>query len=162
MTPIKHPNTLQVRLIDDKSPSTAKQMSLEYLGLLGSGIVDLHKHAKDYRHRLEATDYDTTPTSESLISLAEKLQKNNVNDDAALYDWQGPCRAVVEYLLDSDSQDKNHQSATDYLLTVWGERLAGAYDKLSDTDENTMVDYAYTGAALCKLIVEHSTVDDQL
>lgn len=146
-----------IRLIDDpKTAATVRTMCLEMLGFLGSGMCDLMVYIKSHHHRFDGNDH----VSEILTALRESYLQNTANDDEDLLNWQGPYRAVIEYLIDHSHEGVN-QSACDYLLAAWGKKVDTAYGNLDGSDEDLQSEYAHIGANLCRLIIDHTTVDDE-
>ncbi|OJD34830.1 sister chromatid cohesion protein mis4 [Diplodia corticola] len=115
---------------NDKSPAPAKNMALDLMGLMGSGILDLQLHVKS---AVKSIDTAESELSRQLANTAEDILDDN-SKDADLLEFDGPYRVVLEYLESRDLDDPQLQSAQGYHVTQWAKEVHGYLDK--DEDEN--------------------------
>ncbi|EOD51298.1 putative sister chromatid cohesion protein mis4 protein [Neofusicoccum parvum UCRNP2] len=115
---------------NDKSAAPAKNMALDLMGLMGSGILDLQLHVKSAARNLDTSESDL---SRKLVNTAEEIMDDKF-EDADLLEFDGPYRIVLEYLKARDLNDPQLQSAQGYHLTQWAKEVHSFLDK--DDDEN--------------------------
>ena len=104
-----------------KFNAPAKNMALELLGLMGSAISDLVASTRQAAKSLES---DESEFSGYLRQLMDEYM-DGAMDNNELLGWQGPYRAVVEYLQPSGSDEAQSRSAQAYYLTQWAKAVAG-------------------------------------
>ena len=106
-----------------KFNAPAKNMALELLGLMGSAISDLVASTRQAAKSLES---DESEFSGYLRQLLDEYM-DGAMDNNELLGWQGPYRAVVEYLQPSGSDEAQSRSAQAYYLTQWAKAVAGGH-----------------------------------
>ncbi|KAL1986340.1 hypothetical protein VTN96DRAFT_6572 [Rasamsonia emersonii] len=112
----------------DKSPATAKNMALELLGWMGSGISDLTAAAQ---HLVPALDEADTGLSEYLRQLFDDHSRRALHvQDLVVAD--GPYRIALEYLQDRDVDNWQLTSARGYYTVQWAKLICSTY---YDSDE---------------------------
>ena len=104
-----------------KFNAPAKNMALELLGLMGSAISDLVAGTRQAAKSLES---DESEFSGYLRQLLDEYMDGGM-DNNELLGWQGPYRAVVEYLQPSGSDEAQSRSAQAYYLTQWAKAVVG-------------------------------------
>ena len=105
-----------------KFNAPAKNMALELLGLMGSAISNLVDSTRKAARSLEN---DESEFSGYLKQLLDDYMDGALESDELL-GWQGPYRAVVEYLQPNDVDDPQLKSAQAYYLTQWAKAVASA------------------------------------
>jgi len=115
---------------NDKSGAPAKNMALDLMGLLGSGISDLQIYARQAVQTLDAKE------SELSVHLAQ-IAEDVIDEKAAAYivGFNGPYRAVTEYLETRGSNDPQLQSARGYYLTQWARSARAVSAEDSDAED---------------------------
>ncbi|KAK7538446.1 sister chromatid cohesion protein Mis4 [Phyllosticta citribraziliensis] len=113
----------------DKSSAPAKNMALDVMGLLGSGISDLQMHVKS---AIKSIDTSESDLARKIAQIAEDVMDDKF-EDLELLEFDGPYRAVLEYLDARDVDDPQLQSAKGYHATQWAKEVHGYMDK--DEDE---------------------------
>jgi len=103
-----------------KFNAPAKNMALELLGFIGSAISDL---VDSTRKAARSLDNDESEFSGYLRQLLDDYTDGALESDELL-GWQGPYRAVVEYLQPKDVNDGQLRSAQAYYLTQWAKAVA--------------------------------------
>ncbi|KAK8231801.1 hypothetical protein HDK77DRAFT_453617 [Phyllosticta capitalensis] len=109
----------------DKSTAPAKTMALDIMGLLGSGISDLQLHVKS---AIKSIDKSESDLARKLVQLAEDVLDGKT-DEPDLLDFDGPYRAVLEYLDLKKANDPQLQSAQGYHATQWAKELHALLDR---------------------------------
>lgn len=115
---------------NDKSAAPAKNMALDLMGLMGSGILELQLHVKGSIRSMDTSESDQ---SRKLVQMTEDIMDDKF-EDADLLEFDGPYRVVLEYLWARDLDDPQLQSAQGYHLTQWAKEVHSFLDK--DDDEN--------------------------
>ncbi len=111
-------------LVDaEKSTVQAKNMALDFMGLMGSGISDLQIHARHTSQSLKASESEFTA---QLIRLSEDLMNEKISDKEMLQ-FDGPYRGVLEYINMRDDDDGQLQSAYGYHITQWAKSVWTTY-----------------------------------
>lgn len=110
-----------IEIADNKKYNTpAKSMALELLGLMGSAISELVSTAKNKAATLENQD---SVFSGYLRQLLDDYMEAKL-ENTELLGWEGPYHAVLEYLQQNGSGDKQTASAQGYILTQWAKAVA--------------------------------------
>lgn len=115
---------------NDKSAAPAKNMALDLMGLMGSGILDLQLHVKG---AIRSIDTSESELSRNLVNIAEDILDEKF-EDVDLLEFDGPYRVVLEYLHARDLNDPQLQSAQGYHVTQWAKEVHSLLDK--DDDDN--------------------------
>lgn len=104
---------------NEKSVAPAKNMALDLMGVMGSGIADL-------RHGLEkacrAAETDSTQMAQHLIQLSHNYLEGE-RIDFEILEVNGPYRCVIEYLDCRAEDDIQIQNARNYLLLRWASQV---------------------------------------
>ena len=98
-----------------KFNAPAKNMALELLGLMGSATSDLVASTRLAARSLES---DEAEFSGYLRQLLDEYM-DGAMDNNELLGWQGPYRAVAEYLQPNISDEAQSRSAQAFYLTQW-------------------------------------------
>ena len=122
----------------EKSTAPAKNMALEILGLMGSAISELVVRTRSLARSLEN---DESSFSGHLMQLLEDYLENKL-DDNELSSWEGPYRAVLEYLQIQRVDEKQSASAQGYCLTLWAKAVVSSSLGASDGDLELAMDQA--------------------
>jgi cohesin loading factor subunit SCC2 len=117
----------------DKSSATAKNMALELLGWMGSGISDLSVAAQHLIPSMEDADNKVT---EYLRQLYDDHLRHalHVQD---LIPSHGPYRITLEYLQDRDLDNWQLTSARGYYVVQWAKTISSTY--YDSEDKNVAV-----------------------
>ncbi|EON61146.1 hypothetical protein W97_00357 [Coniosporium apollinis CBS 100218] len=115
---------------NEKSTAPAKNMALDLMGLMGSGISDLQIHV---RQSVRSLNINESELSANLVPLVDDILDDKPAEMDML-DFAGPRRAVVEYLQSRDVDDLQLQSARGYVITQWARDLLSAYETSDDED----------------------------
>ncbi|KAL1962910.1 hypothetical protein VTN77DRAFT_9088 [Rasamsonia byssochlamydoides] len=115
----------------DKSPATAKNMALELLGWMGSGISDLTAAAQ---HMIPALDEADSGLAEYLRQLFDDHSRRALHvQDLVVAD--GPYRITLEYLQDRDVDNWQLISARGYYTVQWAKIVCTTYYDSDDKNE---------------------------
>lgn len=104
-----------------KFNAPAKNMALELLGLMGSAISNLVASTRQAARSLES---DESELSGYLRQMLDEYMDGAL-DDNELLGWEGPYRAVVEYLQAHSVDETQSRSAQGYYLAQWAKAMAG-------------------------------------
>ncbi|OKL60923.1 hypothetical protein UA08_03570 [Talaromyces atroroseus] len=107
----------------DKSSATAKNMALELLGWMGSGISDLSVAAQ---HLIPSMEDANNKVTEYLRQLYDDHVRHalHVQD---LISSHGPYRITLEYLQDRDLDNWQLTSARGYYVVQWAKTITSTY-----------------------------------
>jgi cohesin loading factor subunit SCC2 len=109
---------------DDKQLVPARNMALDLMGLLGSGISDLQIWA---RNAARSVDPSQSQVTQGLYEYASQLLDDGINEyDAIRFD--GPYRIVLEYIHSQGLNDPQQQSARGCFLTLWAKACTTLVD----------------------------------
>lgn len=114
----------------DKSSSTAKNMALELLGWMGSGISDLTAAA----HHLNASMEDG---DNKISQYLRQLYDDHISHALHIQDVissNGPYRITLEYLQDRDLDNWQLTSARGYYIVQWAKTVSSTYYDSEDKD----------------------------
>jgi cohesin loading factor subunit SCC2 len=114
----------------DKSSSTAKNMALELLGWMGSGISDLTAAA----HHLNASMEDG---DNKITQYLRQLYDDHISHALHIQDLipsNGPYRITLEYLQDRDLDNWQLTSARGYYIVQWAKTVSSTYYDSEDID----------------------------
>ncbi len=103
-----------------KSAAPAKTMALELLGLMGSAISGL---VASTRHAARSLENHESAFSGYLRQLLDDHMEGTLEENELL-GWEGPYRAVMEYLQSTGSDDLQTKSAQGYYLTQWAKAVS--------------------------------------
>ncbi|RMZ18387.1 hypothetical protein D0862_00386 [Hortaea werneckii] len=140
-----------------KSPVPSRTFALELLGMVGSGILELQKSARNAVRSLDATDTDL---GKKLSGLVEQLETGEIELDQ-LVSFQGPYRVVLEYLLSRDRGDAQLRSAQGYHLMQWAFLLCSSREGSVGSDASeTLYTHADLQNKLCNMILDLSWLEE--
>jgi cohesin loading factor subunit SCC2 len=115
----------------DKSPAIAKNMALELLGWMGSGISDLTAAAQ---HLMSAIDDADSALTDYLRQLYEDHSRHALHvQDLIVAD--GPYRVTLEYMQDRDIDNWQLTSARGYYTVQWAKTICSTFYDSDDKDE---------------------------
>lgn len=114
-----------------KTAAPAKNMALELLGAMSAAISRLRSHVKRTASSFEGSD--AGDLSQYLSDLATHVLEHKSQVEHVL-SWSGPCRVVLEYLLERCSEDAHLTSAVSHLITDWASKVHAGYDSLQEDD----------------------------
>ncbi|KAF2083372.1 putative sister chromatid cohesion protein Mis4 [Saccharata proteae CBS 121410] len=100
---------------NDKSAAPAKNMALDIMGVMGSGISDVQQYVKNACRTMDTSESEL---SHRLVQEAEEVLDESFNE-AELLHFDGPYRVVLEYVALREINDPQLQSAQGYHLTQW-------------------------------------------
>ncbi|KAF2423552.1 hypothetical protein EJ08DRAFT_443726 [Tothia fuscella] len=107
---------------DEKRPVPAKNLALDLMGIIGSGLADLQTYISGARKTLDPQSKVTA----GLLDLAGDLDDG---EDLDINYFRGPNRVVLEYLHSQGLQDPQSQTARGYLLSQWGKGVLESMNK---------------------------------
>jgi cohesin loading factor subunit SCC2 len=132
---------------DDKRAVPHKNLALDLMGTMGSGIIDLETHVKSLAKSLQAED---SPFATRLRKFTEAFKDEGI-EDFELASPSGPYRLVIEHL-SSQGGDAQNESARGLLISQWSRiclSLARTEDEAIISTElllqlrNTVPDHAW-------------------
>ena len=100
---------------NEKSAAPAKNMALDLIGIMGSGIADIRNYLSRSSKGFEGSE---DALEQELLSLSESVLENECSD-VELLSVKGPFRAVVEFLQLRATEDLQLQSARNLYLVEW-------------------------------------------
>ena len=103
-----------------KFNAPAKNMALELLGLMGSGISNL---VAITRQAAKGLENDESEFSGYLRQLLDEYMDGGL-DNNELLGYRGPYRAVIEYLQSNSTDKAQTSSAQAYYLAQWAKAVA--------------------------------------
>ena len=107
---------------NDKTPAPQKNMALDLLGTMGSGIVDLQIHLRQVSKTIDASESEL---ADRLTRLANDARDDDLGEEDMLGS-DGPYRAIIEFLQNYDATDQQCESARGYHLVQWASRISKA------------------------------------
>ena len=107
---------------NDKTPAPQKNMALDLLGIMGSGIIDLNNRIRQLSQGLDASESEL---ADRLIRLGNDVCDDDLGEEDLL-SFDGPYRAILEFLQNYDSTDMQCESARSYHLVQWASRICKA------------------------------------
>jgi cohesin loading factor subunit SCC2 len=99
---------------DDKSPVPAKNMALDVLGTIGSGIIDLQMFVE---HACRAGEGSDSRLTVRLAGIANEYLEHG--SEQQVNKFRGPYRVMMEYLHSQSLNDVQAPSARGLHLTQW-------------------------------------------
>ncbi|KAI9662735.1 MAG: Sister chromatid cohesion protein 2 [Alyxoria varia] len=103
----------------EKTPAPAKNMALDIMGVMGSGIADIRINIERSQRSLENAG---DSLGSELCQIAETVLENQTNEEDLL-SIQGPYRAVVDHFQIRDLHELQLQSARDLFLAQWARNI---------------------------------------
>jgi cohesin loading factor subunit SCC2 len=103
---------------EEKRPVPAKNLALDLMGVMGSGLSDLQLYIQTGRKTLDPQSKVTA----GLLDIAGDLEEGQECD---IHWFHGPYRVIIEYLHAQGLQDPQSQSARGYLLSQWAKNTLG-------------------------------------
>ena len=122
-----------------KATVPARNLGLELMGMMGSGILGLQMQTRSVAKNV---DRDESPLTNALVTTFHNADINNKDIDSRdLLDFNGPYRFVLEYLRARDNgNDAQVQTAKGYLLVHWAMQLCGARSGSVDSENSDAPD----------------------
>ncbi|KAF1985041.1 hypothetical protein K402DRAFT_447286 [Aulographum hederae CBS 113979] len=108
----------------ESSTVAAKNMALDIMGLMGSGMSDLRLQASS---SLRGVDRSQSELASRLSVMGEELLDDRA-DELDLLRFDGPYRVAIEYLQARDLDDPQLQSACGFNLAQWAVSLLAHLD----------------------------------
>lgn len=116
---------------EPSTPVGPKNLALELMGTLASGILQLQASARNAASNVNASE---SGVASSLVSLFEQIESGDV-DSNAFTDFNGPYRVVLEHLHARDTGgDAQLQTARGFHLVQWSQQVAGGRASSVDYD----------------------------
>jgi len=139
----------------EKTTAPMKNMALEVLGVAGSAVSDVTAHARQLAKTLEIDD--SSLSADLTQSLEDTL--TGQLEEGAMLSWDGPYRAVIEYL-NAINSDPQTIGARGYYLTQWTKLLLWPN---SPTTSDPEVAPAQVGLAtiLCKMVASGKWLSEE-
>ena len=139
----------------EKTTAPMKNMALEVLGLAGSAVSDVTAHARQLAKTLEIDD--SSLSADLTQSLEDTL--TGQLEEGAILSWDGPYRAVIEYL-NTINSDPQTVGARGYYLTQWTKLLLWPNSPATNDPE---VAPARVGLAtkLCKMVASGKWLNEE-
>ena len=103
----------------EKTGAPAKNMALDLMGVMGSGIADLKRH---FDHLLSGIANEDDSQAQRLAEICRNYVENPTNE-AELMSLGGPYRLLTDYLGYRGSDDVQIQNARNYHLLRWSQAL---------------------------------------
>ena len=107
---------------NEKTPAPQKNMALDLLGTMGSGIIDLQTHLRQFSKSIDASESEL---ADRLIRLADDVRDDDLGEEDML-GFDGPYRAIIEFLQNYDSTDMQCESARNHHIMQWASRISKA------------------------------------
>ena len=104
---------------NEKRGAPAKNMALDLMGIMGSGIAEVKVHLDRYTSILIA---DEDPEIRHLAGISRAFLQGQ-DPDLALLSVQGPYRSVIDYLTSRSEDDIQLQNARSFHLLQWSQKL---------------------------------------
>ena len=123
---------------NEKTPAPQKNMALDLLGTMGSGIIDLQNHLRQLAHNIDSSESELAAR---LHGLTRDASEDDLGEEDIL-DYDGPYRAVLEYLQKLDSGDAQNTSAQSYHLIQWAVLTCKSLRTRQQHDEEAQNDNA--------------------
>ena len=115
----------------EASQVPARNLALEFLGVMGSGILELQLTA---RNTARNADTGESAVATRLCNIVTQLEAGSTNT-YELLSFDGPYRIAIEYLeARSTNDDPQLQTARGYHLMEWGYAAAGGREGSADSD----------------------------
>ena len=137
-----------INITEGKSTAPAKNMALELLGMMGSAISGL---VATTQHSISSLDNRESDFSGYLRQLLDEYLEGSLQNNELLR-WNGPYRAVVQYLSSIDSDGLPTQSAQGYYLTQWARAVSSAQAS-SDPEDSALVSKLHAMLANPEIII---------
>lgn len=109
---------------NEKVGAPAKNMALDIMGVMGSGIADMRNYVKRTSQNF---DNASTAFGKSLARLCGDILDGN-HVDAEIVKHDGICRVVTKYYDEIEPENLQMQSARDYFLAQWARNLRYGVD----------------------------------
>ncbi|KAI9821699.1 MAG: Sister chromatid cohesion protein 2 [Pycnora praestabilis] len=143
----------------ERSAAPAKNMALDLMGLMGSGISDLLASARQSSKGLEKVDSEL---SNYLALLSEGYLEGTLQE-SELLEWKGPYRVTLELLLQRGLDDPQFHSASGYLISQWAKSTCTYFETLNkdSQDERVMTEYGQVAYRLRRMILDRKWLENQ-
>nr|OQO27761.1 hypothetical protein B0A51_04694 [Rachicladosporium sp. CCFEE 5018] len=114
-----------------KNPQASRNLALELIGTMGSGILQLQIQARNASHSL-ATDGSNVTTR--MVNTFERMEGGDL-DSSTLLAFDGPYRVVLEYIHARDGgSEAQLQTARGFHLVQWAHTLCGGREGSVDSE----------------------------
>ncbi|KAF2838881.1 hypothetical protein M501DRAFT_1011612 [Patellaria atrata CBS 101060] len=122
-------NMLQL-ISDEKSTVQAKNMALDLMGLIGSGILDIRAHMESHAKSIDSSQSELAARLAQLAMdvLSEQASNNDV------LEFNGPYRVIIQHLHANAPNDAQSLTARGYLLNQWSWSLWNSFQKTEDEE----------------------------
>lgn len=117
---------------NEKSAVPAKNMALDLMGLIGSGISDLKAHVRSSAKSMDMGDSDVSGT---ILELLDDTMEENL-DETAVLAFDGLYRITIEYLQQDHDEDAQIQSAKGFLTAQWAKSALQRFEGTDDVDDS--------------------------
>lgn len=136
-----------------KSPAPHRTLSLELLGTIGSGILELQASIVNAGRSVEGPE----PISDTLVDLAKDVENDDLANNSVIA-FNGPYRVVLEYIHGRGFEhDPQLQTARGFHLMQWADLVCGTRDGFEK--EDVMVTPSFSNDLQPKL--RHMITDPQ-
>lgn len=109
----------------EKSAAPAKNMALDLMALMGTGIADLQAHLQRSLPNLEN---GASATQKLLLGFVEDTLAGSTAVEEQLFQADGPYGAVLAHFEDGEAEKLQVQSACSYFLTQWATKVSSLTD----------------------------------
>lgn len=126
---------------DPKKSVPARNLALELMGVMGSGILGLHMHT---RNAVKNVDLEESSLINAMVTNFRNAEANNKDlDSSDLLGFTGPYRIVLEYLNARDTgNDAQLQTAKGFLLIQWAHQLCNNRAGSVDSENSDAPDFS--------------------
>lgn len=125
----------------EKSAAPAKNMALDLMALMGTGIADLQAHLQRSVPNLEN---GASASQKLLLGFVEDTLGGSTTIEKQLFQAIGPYGAVLAHFEDGESDNLQTQSACSYFLAQWATKVKslrdGDEESTGDKDLNELYD----------------------
>ena len=116
----------------DKSAVPAKNLCLDLMGAMGSGITDLRSFVQ---RAIASLQTSANLLDRRLAQVGEDVLNDKI-EAPDLMSTTGPHAIVVTALDQKEIEDSKPQSVRDYYLVQWAQNVRSLHDKLFDPDND--------------------------
>lgn len=120
-----------MELISGDNPVQAKNMALDYLGIMCAAISKLRSHVRKLVSHLEGSSTDDLGRFVAELGLAALELKSQPEQ---MLSWTGPYRVTIEHLEGRIAEDPQLVHAISYLVVDWARKVEQAYGSSNDEE----------------------------
>lgn len=146
---------------DSKKSVPVRNLSLELLGTMGSGILALQSQTRSAARNV---DVEESSLTSSIVANYKNAEANNKDlDNNELLSFNGPYNHVISYLnaRDQSGSDPQLQTAKGFTLVQWANQLCSARATSIDSDSSDGSDRSKNVKdKLRKLIMDPSCLEE--